>query len=48
MPRKSFENKYEEINQVYKNDKEIVDALSKHFIVTIRMTERRIEELGLV
>lgn len=47
MPRESFENKYKEIKQVYKNDKEIVEALSKHFVVTIRMTERRIEELGL-
>lgn len=47
MPRESFENKYKELIQVYKNDKEIVDALSKHFIVTIRMTERRIEELGV-
>lgn len=47
MPRESFENKYKEIKQVYKNDKEIVDILSKHFIVTIKMTERRIEELGL-
>ena len=46
MPRESFENKYNEIKQVYKNE-EIVDALSKHFIVTVRMTERRIEELGL-
>ena len=47
MPRESFENKYNEIKQVYKNDREIVDALSKHFIVTTRMTERRIGELGL-
>lgn len=47
MPRESFEKKYNEIKQVYKNDKEIVDALSKYFIVTIKMTERRIEELGL-
>ena len=47
MPRESFEKKYKEIKQVYKNDKEVVEALSKHFIVTIRMTERRIEELGL-
>ena len=43
----SPEKKYNEIKQVYKNDKEIVDALSKYFIVTIKMTERRIEELGL-
>lgn len=47
MPRESFENKYNEIKQVYKNNKEIVDVLSKHFLVTIRMTERRVEELGL-
>lgn len=47
MPGKSFENKYNEIKQVYKNDREIVDALSKHFIVTVKMTERRIGELGL-
>nr|QGT51458.1 hypothetical protein Unknown280_1500 [uncultured Spirochaetaceae bacterium] len=47
MPRESFEKKYTKIKQIYKNDKEIVDALSKHFIVTIRMAERRIEELKL-
>lgn len=47
MPKESFKNKYKEIKKVYKKDKEIVDALSKYFIVTIRMTERRIEELGL-
>lgn len=47
MPRESFENKYKEIKQVYKNNKEIIDVLSKYFIVTTRMTERRIEELGL-
>lgn len=47
MPRESFENKYKEIKQVYKNDREIVDILSKHFNVTVRMAERRIEELKL-
>jgi hypothetical protein len=47
MPRESFEIKYKEIKQVYNNNDEIIDALSKHFIVTTRMTERRIEELEL-
>ena len=48
MPRESFEKKYKEKKQEYRNDKDIVDALSKHFIVTVRMAERRIEELKLV
>lgn len=47
MPRESFEIKYKEIKQVCNNNDEIIDALSKHFIVTTRMTERRIEELEL-
>jgi len=47
MPGDIFEKKYKEINQIYENNKEIVDVLSKYFIVTNRMAERRIEELGL-
>lgn len=47
MPRDSFKEKYAEIKKLYKNDREIVDALAKHFVVTTKMTERRIEELEL-
>lgn len=48
MPRENFEARYRKMKQVYQDDKEIVEALAKHFIVTIRMAERRIEELGLL
>lgn len=47
MPRNIFTSKYNEIKDMYDNNKEIVDALSKHFVVHAKMTERRIKELEL-
>lgn len=47
MPRKSFEDKYHEIKKIYNDKEKIIEILSKHFIVTVRMAERRIGELEL-
>lgn len=47
MPRDMFKDKYNAMKKIYDNYKEIVDALSRHYIVTAKMAERRIKELEL-
>lgn len=47
MPKNGFRSKYNEIKKKCSDSKEIVKELAKHFVVTVRMAERRVKELGL-
>ena len=48
MPKDKFTNKYKELEKKGLDRKEIIVLLSAKFVVTQMMTERRIEELGLI
>ena len=47
MPRQRFEKKFTEMKALKLSTQDIIDELASYFIVTKRMAERRIKELGL-
>ena len=47
MPRQRFKKKFTEMKALKLSTQDIIDELASYFIVTKRMAERRIKELGL-